>query len=295
MGTARLWDKGARQDYLESMFQLGTKDWPKACAMEWIARVHNATKKDPKQVTLKDIQDLISGSDPHTAIESHLPSFVPLDYVDHVYIKNGTISSNSLKSIKKCDVKFSEVDEPKEAVIREMSKTQDLNEAEMRGYSFAMPKHKEIHIPIDLGTIKGNAKLCFTVRTELREGRDELVFVLKDLDGKEAKSIVFTKSHIIVHGDVDILGVGNSKLELCEAAYPVPIPGIGVFFSVEIDNTKKKCTVEYTSLFGVAKLELPLKLVPRMFTVCGAEAVNTNSHFIVVSFSSFFLKIDNRL
>lgn len=279
MGEARIWDKGARQDYLESMFQLGTKDWAKACAMEWISRAHNTTKKDPRQVTLRDIQDMISGTDPHTAIESHLPSFVPLDYVDHAYIKNGTVSREELDCIKKHGIKCSEVDEPKEAVIKEMSKVQALSEAEMRGYSFAMPRDEEIHIPIDLGMIKGKAKLCFTARTELRKGRDQIIFELKDLEGKEAKTIVFAKNHVIAHADVDVHTADKPNFSACEAAFPVAIPGIGVYFSFEIDNAKKKCTVEYTSLTGVDKFDVPLNLTPRMFTVYGTEAVNLNKAY----------------
>ena len=291
MGEAQLWDRGARRDYLESMFQLGTKDWPKACAMEWISRVHNDTKKDPKQVTLRDIQSMISGADPNAAIESHLPSFVPLDYVDHVYAMSSVIDRSSLDAIKKHGIKCSEVSNPKETVIREMSSIQTLNEAEMRGYSFAMPSNEEIHIPIDLGTIKGKTKLCFTALTELREGRDEIIFELKDLEGKEAKFIVFTKNRQIAHGNGDILSIGNLNCDLCEAAYPVAIPGLGVYFSVEIDNTNKKCTVEYTSLFGVDRFEVPLNFKPRMFTICGANAVKraTNVQTTYSSLSKFTL------
>lgn len=274
MGEAKGWERGGRQDYLESMFQLGTKDWPKACAMEWIARVHKDKGTDPNRVSLKDIQDMISGADPHTAIESHLPSFVPLDYIERVYIKKGVINYSTLDIVKKHGVEYNEVDEPKRAVIDAMSRIKAVLEGDMKGYSFAMPTDREIHIPVDLGSIKAIDKISFTALSETRKKKDGIIIELRDF-GKEAKSVMFRNDHVVAHADSDVISDESlDKCVSCDSEYPIAVPSMGIHFAISIDNIAKQCTITHSSLCGVHKFSVPLKFKPRMMTLYGVSVVN---------------------
>lgn len=275
MGEAQTWNNGARKAYLESMFQLGTRDWHKACAMEWIARVSASSGKAPKDVSLKDIQDMIISSDPHTAIESHLPGFVPLDYVDHVYVKRGVIDSNGIKAIKEANVKYTEVINPKEEVIRIM-RTRTLADkdlAGMQGYTFAMPREKEIVLPVNLESIENAGRIRFTAH--IKEG-DNFVFELKN--DKDVLSVVFTKN-AVGYAEIDLINTKSAKkADPCKTMCPVPIPGLGIFFSIAIDKAGKKCVVEHTSLSGVDKFEVPLKFKPILFSVYDSDSVNKTTN-----------------
>ena len=92
IGNAKPWQSGGQEDYLSSIFQVSTQYWAEACAMEWIARVvqqgrtGSGPRREPRDVSLADVQEMWRNADPHTAIEAHLPGFIPLSLVDRVFV-----------------------------------------------------------------------------------------------------------------------------------------------------------------------------------------------------------------
>ena len=104
-GEAKNWNKGASAVYEASKFQQGTRGWAEACALEWLCRVVQNGKsgagpaRGVGDVTLEDVQDLWFKSDPHLAIEAHLPGFVPLNYIEHVILKKGVVEDTRIKAI----------------------------------------------------------------------------------------------------------------------------------------------------------------------------------------------------
>ena len=86
-GDAITWQDGAHNIYNKSKFQVINSDnWAKACAIEWMGRVAVKERKAMRDVTLKDVQGMWRGADPHTAIEAHLPGFISTEYIDKIYI-----------------------------------------------------------------------------------------------------------------------------------------------------------------------------------------------------------------
>lgn len=148
---ARAWGSGGRVHYQKGMFQAVTDNWSGGCASEWIARVAHDKKVDPNSVTLRDVQDMIYVSDPHTAVEMHLPSYVPLEYVQKVYIKRGLFDPDGVRAIRE-RVDAVEVDNPVETVYTEMCKLRNPSgKAIFSGYRFSVePWSGECTIPICL-------------------------------------------------------------------------------------------------------------------------------------------------
>lgn len=203
-GDAKTWDCGGREDYENNKFQTTTPSWDAACALEWISRVvcnnaeytadvgERAHSKTFRTVTLDDVQKLWCNSDPHTAVEAHLPGLIPLSYIEAVYIKrptppsdtdDGTMSTTSMTSsmtstrAKIINIADAEeqnaklvkafkdrglknvfvVDDPSLAVFELFTKTpfrKFYNGNEVcRGYSFCIePGFIEHEIPLDIST-----------------------------------------------------------------------------------------------------------------------------------------------
>ena len=163
------WNYGGREDYEDSKFQTTTPGWAEACAYEWVARiVRNSTESNPdvgerapaktyKTVTLDDVQKLWRKSDPHAVTEAHLPSAIPLDYVEAVYIKQECDGGEELAK------KFRDrgipnvfvVEDPRDAVFDLFSKTPFKHmyaDTEIcQGYSFCVePGLAEQQVPADI-------------------------------------------------------------------------------------------------------------------------------------------------
>ena len=150
-GEAKPWDFGGRVDYQRGMFQAGTRDWGKGCALEWIARVAHDNRVDPNSVTLRDVQSMIHNSDPHTAVEAHLSGYVPLELIHRVYIKRGLFDPDGLTAVRE-RVEVVETDDPAETVYAEMCRLRRTSEAPMfTGYKFsAEPWSGECTVPVCL-------------------------------------------------------------------------------------------------------------------------------------------------
>lgn len=150
-GEAKPWDFGGRVDYQLGMFQAVTRDWSRGCALEWIARVAHDNRVDPNSVTLRDVQDMIHNSDPHTAVEVHLSGYVPLEYIQKVYIKRGLFDSDGLTAVKE-RVDVVETDDPAETVYAEMCRLRRTSDVpRFVGYKFsAEPWSGECTVPLCL-------------------------------------------------------------------------------------------------------------------------------------------------
>lgn len=183
VGEGKSWKRGqtgnvsagtANEDYERSKFHITTKGWTEACAMEWISRVVQKSRKSgnpksPQCVTLEDIQQLWHDSDPHTAIEAHLPGLISLDLIDRVYIANNVKSGtgDTERILREFGVNVEYVDDTRDAVERYMSTPRQnhyqqprINE---RGYEFYVEEGgKECVMPIDIERLCGKC-IRFTV------------------------------------------------------------------------------------------------------------------------------------
>eukprot|EP00727_Mastigamoeba_balamuthi_P008882 m51a1_g4616 hypothetical protein (1550) ;mRNA; r:277295-283082 len=85
-GEAKPWEEGAKDDFYSAVFHGAVSGWEQAAALEWIARVSVLRSMAATDVRLQHIQELWASSDSHTVIEGHLPGFVPLDYVEKIFV-----------------------------------------------------------------------------------------------------------------------------------------------------------------------------------------------------------------
>ena len=178
-GPAKAWDdrdpvNSAKGDYKRSKFHVTTRGWSDACAMEWISRVvqngrtgdNDFVGKTPQNVTLRDVQKLWYKSDPHTAIEAHLPGFISLDLVERVYIANSARRDvgDAEKVLRSLGVVVEYVDDTRDAVKafmeappHQVSQQQHKQlTMKQRGYDFYVEEGGKEHVvPIDLGKVCG--------------------------------------------------------------------------------------------------------------------------------------------
>ena len=175
-GEAKPWDYGGRVDYQKGMFQAMTPNWGRGCAMEWIARVAHSKGVNPNTVTLRDVQMLIHDSDPHTAVEAHLPEYAPVEHIKKVYVKRGLFNPEELKAIQERVIAV-EADDPAEAVFAEMCRPRGDNEkTDFTGYRLSLePWSGECVVPVALPSHGSSAEfVCFQKEIDvwigLREG-----------------------------------------------------------------------------------------------------------------------------
>ena len=174
-GPAKIWNdsyssRSAKYDYERSKFHGTTQRWSDACAMEWIARVVQNSRREraPQSVTLRDVQELWHKSDPHAAIEAHLPGLISLDLVERVYIANkarGDVG-DAERVLRGLGVAVEYVNDTRDAVEmfmnapqqqQQQTPQQQHKQADMqkRGYDFYVEEGGKEHVvPIDL------EKLC---------------------------------------------------------------------------------------------------------------------------------------
>ena len=91
MGPSKPADGGAMDDYFTEKFSLIDPRWSEAAAKDFIFRTLNVEFKRPiteaSMVTLDMLRQYWSKVNAHAVIEGHLPSLVPLDYVEHIIIQ----------------------------------------------------------------------------------------------------------------------------------------------------------------------------------------------------------------
>lgn len=232
-GEARNWASGGREDYENNKFQTTTPNWDAACAMEWIARVvcnnaestgdvgERAHSKTFRTVSLDDVHKLWHESDPHTAVEAHLPGLIPLAYIEAIYIRKGPSRDGSGVSIEteaeieerngKLVKAFKEkgirnvfvVEDPSQAVFELFSKTPFrkfyANNEVCRGYSFCIePGFVENEIPLDISssTTTSSSSLgkkrivTFTIENSNPKTQDFLVTLSSAPFGSEKRKCV---------------------------------------------------------------------------------------------------------
>lgn len=174
-GPAKTWHDSsmdsARGDYERSKFHGTTKGWSDACAMEWISRVVQESRthgggKTAHSVTLRDVQELWHKSDPHTAIEAHLPGLISLDLIERVYIaKSARMDVGDAEAtLRDLGVIVEFVDDTRDAVEMFMNTPQPQVPQQMhkevtmqqRGYDFYVEEGGKEHVvPIDLEKVFG--------------------------------------------------------------------------------------------------------------------------------------------
>ena len=170
-GEAKAWRNGGQRDYEESKFHGTTRRWAEACAMEWVARVvqngysGKGPAKSARDVRLEDVQELWHRSDPHTAIEAHLPGFVPLDYVERVYVAKSVRGEigKAEEMLSRHGVCVEYVDDTRAAVESYMNAPQRLDASVkgLKGYSFYVEDGgKECTVPIDLERVFSSSGGC---------------------------------------------------------------------------------------------------------------------------------------
>ena len=173
-GEAKHWDRGAREDLNNNIYQSGTSMFSEACAMEWICRVVQngrtgaGAARGAREVTLEDVQELWYNSDPHTAVEGHLPGFVPLECVERVYIRGSLEDAKSVcDGLKSAGVQCELVEDTKKVVWELMKTPRERDEEEeekKEGYSFFVGGEcRECTIPVDLAGSGARAVLFSTV------------------------------------------------------------------------------------------------------------------------------------
>ena len=175
-GKAKVWNDGGQKDYHSNIYQVGSRQFSEACAMEWICRVVQNGRsgagdaREPSSVTLKDVQDLWYKSDPHAAIEGHLPGFVPLECVERVYIKDSVEDAGRVcKELSSAGISCELVPDTKKAVWDMMATPKGASasasaSADDEGYSFFVGGDcRECTIPVDLVGAEAGAVMFSTL------------------------------------------------------------------------------------------------------------------------------------
>ena len=167
-GEAKPWNRGAQDEYEYSKFHHVTQGWAEAEALELVARVvQNGTRKAPADVTLEDVQRLWHDSDPHTAIEAHLPGVVPLSYIEKVFILNSALThddaADAERALAELGIVVERVADTREAVFDLFAKQPYAHAAPHMmiptGYTFATSPSELQSIPASIFVQEGGVLL----------------------------------------------------------------------------------------------------------------------------------------
>ena len=148
-------------DYFKEKFNIIDPRWSEAAAKEFICRALVHSKKSitaASSVTLDGVREYWGVINPHEVIEGHLPSLVPMDYVEHVIVMKSAYDKIIENSVAKGQINtwkerygedFIEVVEAVDDVKKAINKYFDKPPLYApTGYSFAISEGYEQFIPV---------------------------------------------------------------------------------------------------------------------------------------------------
>jgi hypothetical protein len=165
---ARSWEEGGKKDFLESKLHPVAPNTATMQALDLVARTAAALKKNPMHVTHEDVKQWWLGQDSHCVFEGHLPSQVPVSYIDHVIMSQDiwaglTPDEQTLVSSLFPTYKITKSKSEDDTRRRSVDLSMAPRDEELLGFCFVMsPKEREeLLVPLQVAANQGVARLDF--------------------------------------------------------------------------------------------------------------------------------------
>ena len=227
-------------------------------------------------VKLEDVQQFWYDSDPHTAIEAHLPELISTDYIEKIYITKMTEESLPPALREQYADLFVVTNDTREDVFKLMKQPRvpKINPA---GYSFYVQPESMCFIPVDLRNSEA-ASVTFKYMSAVSNYITDLVIVFTETleqprkEGEACAVFRITNNGIMRCGNIQQAREASRVMDKKEGDNGVPSSYYTIWLGnslIKVSGNKNECECRFNWRFIA-------------FSVCEFDGVvNKYIHFIL--------------